>query len=280
MLHTILSDVILKRKVGLTPTHSDQKPTTNLTPNNKTTYVVGDIHGCNYQLCQLLSYVVNQEGFNKDDAQFIFIGDYVDRGPHSKDVIDTLIFFQRGFPDTIFLRGNHDDMFLAHLAAIDYRRHFGFAFYQNGGYSTIKSYKEAGYFPNEGVHEEAADMPKDHLKFLLDTQLFFDTDEILFVHAGVNVDKDLEYNTFNDFLWVGDCREYFFGRSEANPWHKNLIHGHTVIAKEDIFSVYESENRINIDTGAAKMGLGMEGDWSITCLEISPTGEMKTHHSS
>jgi serine/threonine protein phosphatase 1 len=77
-------------------------------------FAFGDIHGCNTELRVLLESLRSDHQVTTAD-QFVFVGDYIDRGPDSKGVIDTLLAWKEEFPRTVFLKGNHEDMLLAFL---------------------------------------------------------------------------------------------------------------------------------------------------------------------
>src|ERR1043166_9018992 len=96
------------------------------------TFVIGDIHGCVDELNWLLDALSPTEA----DA-IVFLGDYIDRGPASKAVIDRLLRLRREGPGCVFLKGNHEDMFLAFLGL---QGHYGEAFLLNGGETTLQSY--------------------------------------------------------------------------------------------------------------------------------------------
>ena len=101
------------------------------------TFVIGDIHGCTEELDLLLDHIFDKEDFNPAEDHFVFMGDYIDRGFNSKKVIETLIWIKNIFPESVFLRGNHEDMLLSFLG-ID--GNYGNMFFYNGGKITLFSY--------------------------------------------------------------------------------------------------------------------------------------------
>src|SRR6266849_3463748 len=103
------------------------------------TFVFGDIHGSQKEMNDLLLFIFNAENFDASIDRFLFIGDYVDRGPRSRQVIDQLIKISETYPETIFLRGNHEDMFMSYLGLGGM---FGNMFHYNGGYITLLSYTD------------------------------------------------------------------------------------------------------------------------------------------
>ena len=96
------------------------------------TYAIGDLHGCPEELDVLLEALDLQH----DDA-LVFLGDYVDRGPGVRTLIDRLLAIRTARPATVFLRGNHEDMLLSFLGL---GGHYGDAYLANGGRATLRSY--------------------------------------------------------------------------------------------------------------------------------------------
>jgi serine/threonine protein phosphatase 1 len=196
-------------------------------------YAFGDIHGCNNELCTLLENLKSQHGANEQD-QFVFIGDYIDRGPHSKGVIDTLLDWKKSHPKTAFLRGNHEDMLLDFLGM---GGSSGMVYLSNGGEEFFKSY---GIEPHGPLSEVAKSLPKEHLSFLTSLELGVAIGEFLFVHAGVRPQETLEAQDPHDLMWI---------RGEFIPKEHNLgktvVFGHTPFA--DVF--LHMPFKVGIDTG-------------------------------
>jgi len=191
---------------------------------------IGDIHGCLDKLERLLQRIpVNWE---KDTI--IFLGDYIDRGPNSKGVLDLLISLKELYGENvIFLKGNHEAMFQDYLKGYD--RSF---FLVNGGRATLLSY---------GVDPEAFEdlkLPLEHQRFLEQLVLFKETDDYFFVHAGVRPGIPLNKQLPQDLLWIRGS----FVESNYN-WGKRIIFGHTVFSLPRV-----EENKIGIDTGAVYGG--------------------------
>ena len=116
--------------------------------NSKRVYAIGDLHGCVDEPALLVEFLVKDEGLTVDDT-VIFLGDYIDRGPASKDVVELMLQFKQAFPETHFLRGNHEDMMMDFLG---YGGSLGQAFLYNGGLETIQSYGISVFSaPNEMV---------------------------------------------------------------------------------------------------------------------------------
>ena len=169
---------------------------------------IGDIHGCERSLDQLLEKL----GPSTDD-HLIFVGDYIDRGPDSKSVIDRLLELNETHNCT-FLRGNHEVFFLNYLNGI---RNDEEVWRLNGGVQTLKSYTN-----DEGEVE----IPPEHIEFVRNTKLYFDTPSYFFVHAGLQPELTIAQNlaepSEKTFLWD---RGHYSARFLA--WEKPVICGHT-----------------------------------------------------
>jgi serine/threonine protein phosphatase 1 len=196
-------------------------------------FAFGDIHGCNDELRLVLDALTSQHGACADD-QFVFIGDYIDRGRDSKGVLNTLIDWRKTHPKTAFLRGNHEDMLLDFLGMDGSS---GMVYLANGGAEFFKSY---GIDPNGPLSEVAKSLPKEHLSFLTSLEVGVSIGEFLFVHAGIHPDVTLEEQDPHDLMWI---------RSEFIPKSHNLgktvVFGHTPFA--DVF--LHMPFKIGIDTG-------------------------------
>jgi len=201
---------------------------------------IGDIHG---QL-DMLNRLLNSVGPTKLD-QFVFLGDYIDRGKNSKGVIDRLIQFRHEFPPTVFIRGNHDQMLLDVLVELgaradkrlrDLSSKYGESspvtdleiFLSNGGNETLRSYRL----------KNMTDIPAEHISFLSVTKLWWQCENFIFVHAGVSPNLPLEMQDPFDLLW----------ERLSPPGKDGLIHvvGHHPTNGEPCFE----PGRYSLDTGA------------------------------
>jgi len=181
---------------------------------------VGDIHGCLDDLQRLMARVEPQES-----DRVVFLGDYIDRGPDGKGVIDYLLEFGRRFPRSVFLKGNHEAMFLDFLAGRNQM-----LFLYNGGGTTLSSYQE----------EAGIRIPKAHLDFLAGLATSFCTEDFIFVHAGLRPGIPLEEQQEQDLIWIRD--EFIYSDFD---WGKTVVFGHTPLQEP-----YVAANKIGLDTGA------------------------------
>ncbi len=184
---------------------------------------IGDIHGCLKTLDRLLEKLELTS-----DMHLVFVGDYVDRGPDSKGVIDRLIELKQ-YHTCTFLRGNHESMFLEYLEdGIDE------IWSMNGGRETVGSY----------LNDEKEEVfPDDHREFVQATEYYYETDEFFFVHAGLKPFLTIEEN-----IDQVDPEVFLWERSHLNvdefSWEKTVICGHTPVSKP-----IDHPQLINIDTG-------------------------------
>ena len=191
------------------------------------TYAIGDIHGCLDKLRSLLLRCEKHAAGRP--TSFVFVGDYIDRGPQSCGVIDCLIDLKAQHGESVVtLMGNHEAMA---LAVIDGRSPSQLWFAQ-GGLATLKSYGVA----------EPRDLPRAHVDWLRALPLRYDDSRHFFVHAGVNPATPLETQDDFDLLWI---REPFL--SHRGDYGRLIVHGHTPLV-DGVPDLHG--NRLNLDTGA------------------------------
>lgn len=231
------------------PLQSNGQPRT---PDGMRIYAVGDIHGRADLLDELLRRIDVDRADGKAECLEIFLGDYIDRGPTSRQVIDRL--WRRGTErKAIFISGNHETLlkeFLGNPRKLD-------DWQRLGGLETLISY---GLRPR--LNMNAADqarlaedlrhmMPAEHASFLSHLKPSFLCGDYFFVHAGVRPGVALAEQVERDLFWIRDeflLHEENFG--------KIIVHGHTPVPKPEV-----RPNRVNIDTGAYATG-------RLTCLRL------------
>jgi serine/threonine protein phosphatase 1 len=215
------------------------------TPMTSPIYAIGDIHGQLDELQRILSWIEADGG---PDAQIVFLGDYVDRGPASAGVIDLLLHAQAAQRPWVTLQGNHDryfSRFLSHKSVRDSCSASGLHWLNPrlGGDKTLASY---------GIHaDEHADMtmahhaalqsvPQAHRDFLSDLPCLHVTPDLAFVHAGIVTGIPLDQQSPDDLIWI---REPFL--SDQTDHGRLIVHGHTALECPKHYG-----NRINLDAGA------------------------------
>ncbi len=188
-------------------------------------FVIGDIHGCAEELDQL----IRKLPLNKKSI-VILVGDYIDRGPASKEVMDLLIKLSNRVR-VLPLLGNHEASLLEFLEKPLSREAARYLF--NGGGATLQSYsdQQGGFL-----------IPREHLDFLQSTQVIYQSERYVFVHAGLpdlplrEIDEQLHRR---ELLWI---RQQFL--ESTYHWGKIVVHGHTPIPAVEFLP-----QRINVDTG-------------------------------
>lgn len=194
------------------------------------TFAIGDIHGCFDKLMSLLAACDEIRG--ERTAQFVLVGDYVDRGLQSREVMDFLVDSEgKQERSIVCLRGNHEEMLLR-AADLERTEQDLVNWWANGGEQTLDSY---------GIHDPA-DLPREHLDWIRACPLMVIERGRLFVHAGLRPGVPLEKQTERDLLWI---REPFL--SSDHDHGRFVVHGHTPLRSgmPDLRA-----NRLNLDTGA------------------------------
>jgi serine/threonine protein phosphatase 1 len=193
----------------------------------KRLFAIGDIHGCFDSLRELVEHKIN---IGKSD-KLVFLGDYIDRGDQSREVIDYIIGLKDKDFDITTLIGNHESMLLETLLNEDFLPEW----IRNGGSATLKSF---------GI-KSLKQLGQSYIDFFKALQYYCLIDNFLFVHAGFN---DNISNPLEDkYHMIWSRREEY-----TNPVLKNkiIIHGHTPVPEQICRQEILDKNRvINIDTG-------------------------------
>jgi serine/threonine protein phosphatase 1 len=216
-------------------------------------YAVGDIHGRLDLLEKLLARINADVALRpKERLVYVFLGDYIDRGPFSRETIDRLIEHGAAH-ESVFLKGNHE---LIAIKCLSDRSVFD-QWLRLGGLETLVSYGLPSEMLANGkqiAEVQAAfhdALPKMHLRFFRDLRKSFVCGDFFFAHAGVKPKVELSRQTESDLLWI---RGEFL--SSRDDFGKIIVHGHTPTREIEV-----GPNRINIDTGAFATG-------RLTCLAI------------
>jgi serine/threonine protein phosphatase 1 len=211
-------------------------------------YAVGDVHGRLDLLDQLLDKI--HEDIKRRPARkvlLVFVGDLIDRGPNSAQVVERLRTYRRPAVETVFLLGNHEEVLLRILSGdadmITKWRLFG-------GKECLDSYgvdtaKLAGLKKEEALEVIRKAVPREHVEFL---RTFDDScrfGDYLFVHAGIRPGVEIDQQRQSDLRWI---REPFLFDETDHGFV--VVHGHTIRPEVEM-----RPNRIGIDTGAYKSGV-------------------------
>ena len=188
-------------------------------------YAVGDIHGCYDKLLALMEKM----DIDFDSDTLVFLGDYIDRGPQSFEVVAYLADLKQRYANTIFLKGNHEEMLEKYLSGED-----RITYLVNGGQQTLESYM------NRPRPEGEPAIPSMHLEFFKSLRIYHETQNYIFVHAGLKNKVPLEKQKTEDLLWI---RRRFI--ESKYDYGKMVVFGHTPLHEPLLLP-----NKIGIDTGA------------------------------
>ena len=210
----------------------------------KRLFAIGDIHGCYESLRELIDHKIE---IRKSD-KLVFLGDYIDRGNQSREVIDYIIELQKKEFDIITLIGNHESMLLDALGNDIFLPEW----LQNGGFATLRSFRI----------NSLKQLDQLYIDFFKELQFYYLIDNFLFVHAGFN---DKISNPFEDkYQMIWSRREKY-----TNPVLKDkiIIHGHTPVPELICLQDIQNKNQvINIDTGCVYADV--EGYGRLSAFEI------------
>lgn len=236
----------------------------SIMPKGIRAYVVGDVHAqCELLLDLMKAVEQDNAGRAPADLQLIFLGDYIDRGLQSAQLLGILTKASQ-FENAVFLRGNHEQLLLdVHGGSIE----SAMIWPKIGGASTLSSFGvDIGSFdlsdPIDVIEATQRAIPAEVIAWLSSLPLSYQLGDYYFVHAGVRPGVPLENQSERDQLWIRD--EF----TKSPRFHgATIVHGHTVNPQGPSIA----ENRIGLDTGAYKTGrltaLGLEGEerW---CIEV------------
>lgn len=232
-------------------------------PPGERVYAVGDLHGCDDLLAKLLDQIAADDAARGPaKTTLIFLGDLVDRGPASAQVVERLRLLALERPDTRFLKGNHEEIF---LGAVEGEPKALRLFCRIGGRETVVSYGlDPDRYDRLDYEEFAVELkrlvPPAHTEFLASFEDMIEIGDYLFVHAGIRPGVDLDQQRTSDLRWI---RDPFL--DHERPLAKMIVHGHTISPDVDMRA-----HRIGVDTGAYTTGqltaLGLQDatNWTLT----------------
>ena len=234
------------------------RPVTRVTevPAGSCVYAIGDIHG-RFDLLETLIAKIESDVETLDLDQkptIVFLGDYIDRGLQSRQIIDLFLGDRLADFETVYLMGNHEEALLNFLQDPN----FGEKWAMYGGAETLFSYglqpphRDIGRGGNLALRDAwvtlwnqfRVSLPEEHLSFYRSLKLSHTIGDYIFVHAGLRPGIPVDQQREEDLLWI---REEFLAAS--GDFEKLVVHGHT---PSD--SVYRDNRRIGLDTGAYLTG--------------------------
>ena len=201
-------------------------------------WVIPDIHGH----AKTLTALLDQISPSKDDL-ITFLGDYIDRGPNTKGVLDILMKMEDDGFNVRFLRGNHEDYMLRSLDKKPLRRKF---FQKKDTYVQVwhdaywKSMLES--FGISAIY----DLPLEYIRFLNNSSLYFEDDNYIYVHAGLNFEKENPFEDEKFMLWTKE-----FSIIPEKIQNRKIIHGHVPVSLDLIEMSIEKNtfHFIDLDNG-------------------------------
>ena len=205
----------------------------------KKIFAIGDIHGC----LEKLQALVQSIGADPQNDTLIFIGDFIDRGNSSREVVDYIIRLKVQYKKVVCLLGNHEYMLIRYLDGLDEDMYL-----ENGGIATLRSY---GISRSDEPEKRKAKIPREHRQLFESLLPYYETEDYIFVHAGLKPGLRLCEQTKHDLLWVR--HEFIYAE---NDFGKMVIFGHTPLSHPLIMPT-----KIGIDTGAVFGG-------KLTCVEL------------
>lgn len=224
-------------------------------------YAVGDVHGCFDLLVSLQRKILDDASQQQGSKWIVMLGDYVDRGPKSSEVINELMTPMSGNIERFCLAGNHEQIMLDFFN----EPRSDHIWLQFGGIETLQSY---------GIEQLPEDMktlktlldekvPREHISFMASLPSLLAVPGFCFVHAGVVNGVPLQRQEDRHLLWIRP-------KEQTKPGSDNLfltVHGHTPVR-----TVSLSDNRLNVDTGAFMTG-------RLSAVRITRSGDISVMHA-
>ncbi|MCI5082174.1 MAG: serine/threonine protein phosphatase [Saprospiraceae bacterium] len=192
---------------------------------------ISDIHGCARTFVALLEKV----DFQKEDSLYL-LGDYIDRGPDSKGVLDTILSMQKEGFNVFCLKGNHEDLMLKGLMG---DRDALLTWLMNGGEEALSSFDP----------EETGNVPSRYLAFLDSLPCYFEVDHYILVHAGLNFIGGNPFENQHSLMWI---RNWYQDIDRAWLGDRIIVHGHTPRSMDQIKQMHTDLDKnayLNIDAG-------------------------------
>ena len=192
-------------------------------------FVIGDIHGQLGMLKDLMAKIP----WRPDKDALFFLGDYVDRGPDSRGVVDYIVSLTEDYSRISCVLGNHEQMLLEYLSGVNRDLYLA-----NGGGATLRAYSgDKGYEKTLFLRE----LPKSHIAFYHSLKPYFELEDYYLIHAGFRPGVPMARQSKTDMIWI---REPFI--SSTYDFGKKIVFGHTAFPEPLVM-----KNKIGIDTGAA-----------------------------
>ncbi len=223
------------------------------------TWIIPDLHGCS----ATLELMVEQQIKPDKNDRLIFLGDYIDRGPDSKGVVDFIMKLQEEGYNISALKGNHEDFCVKawevdknreNFLGIRTKSHIQNNWEAFGGIQTLESF--GAIWPSE--------IPEKYIRWMESLEYFVETEKFIAVHAGLNFNIDDPFSDTRSMLWI---REFRIKPEKIN--NKILVHGHSPVSLELIEMMIRKKNPDNIDLDNGIYVNNVPGYGNLVVLEIN-----------
>lgn len=234
----------VRTKKSPNPSHAHNL---NSLENIQCVYAIGDVHGCYDELRDLLAKIEESlSQHTSENCAIIFLGDLVDRGPDSFRVLEFLKDYKPDGAQLIFLKGNHEEVFLKVLEGSIGALQSWFGF---GGRACLRSYGvdnlgQIQIDPESLIGRIQNKVPKSHTQFISKFEDYVIVENYMFVHAGIRPRTAIHKQSPRDMRWI---RDEFINFQKPHPFI--IVHGHTIVKEAELHP-----NRIAVDTGAYNNG--------------------------
>lgn len=204
--------------------------------------VIGDLHGHYREFNTLYHKIINEWKFNPDIDQMIFLGDYIDGGYDTDQLVSKLIWMANRYPHWVFLMGNHESMLINGIDKAHYSNEFEL-WWQQGGRATSFSYVPDDQLSKYMNRHATSFMKVEHIEWYKSLPRYYEDEQYIYVHAGLNpkvwkTKPGLENQDPTDLLWI---RDPFI--QSPRDYGKKVIFGHTTFP-----SPLVQPNKIGIDS--------------------------------
>jgi len=228
-----------------------------LTASTQKKWAIADVHGCYYTLKNLIEEKIQP---SQEDIIY-FLGDYIDRGTGSKQIIDYIIQLQEADYQVVALKGNHEDVMIrGYYQAKEQNKQVGFFYLEDswlnyGGDATLKSFEV----------DNLKDIPQKYIDYLEKLPYYQEEEKTLLVHAGLNFSAEDPFSDELSMLWAKN-----FKVIPEKIDNKILIHGHVPEKLSNIQRKIEKQSPnvpISIDNGCIYKGRAGQGN--LVALELN-----------
>lgn len=216
-------------------------------------YCIGDIHACYKTLVKLVDIIMKKD----QDAKLYFVGDYIDRGPGSKQVLDYLMILEEKKILLGSVRGNHEQML---LECYDNQQSIlGTVWQANKGMTTLKSFSDSA----DVADKVNSIVPDKYYHWISSLPYYIELDDYLIVHGGFNFYSSEPFNDFYSMIWT---REECYDEKKVKG--KKIVHGHSTVQLDMLKNkLLNKEKIINIDTGCVYVQHTGFGYLTALCLD-------------